>query len=95
MAEPRFEWDDTKAASNREKHDVTLNEARAVFLDELALIKPDLMHSETEERQLIVGLSSKHRLIVVCFTERNGAFRVSNARKATKSERRRYEEEAE
>ena len=59
-----FEWDEDKAASNRRKHKVSFDEAQTVFLDQLSITKPDVEHSEGEERSRIVGMSNKGRLIV-------------------------------
>jgi uncharacterized protein len=87
-----FEWDADKAASNRRKHKVTFQEAATVFADPLAMIFDDEIHSEDEQREIIVGHSAKNRLLLVCFTERAGAIRIISARLATKRERRDYEE---
>ncbi len=83
-----FEWDEKKAASNRKKHGVTLEEAASVFADPLAAIFDDEVHSTEEQRELIIGHSAKKRLLLVCFTERAGAIRIISARRATNRERR-------
>lgn len=87
-----FEWDEDNAASNRKKHRVTFEEAATVFADPLATIFDDEVHSEQEQREIIVGHSAEDRLLLVCFTERAGAIRIISARRATKKERRDYEE---
>ena len=87
-----FEWDEDKAASNRKKHGVTFEEAVSVFADPLAAIFDDQVHSEEEQREIIIGNSAKNRLVLVCFTERAGAIRIISARRATKRERNDYEE---
>jgi uncharacterized protein len=87
-----FEWDLEKAASNLKKHGVTFEEAATVFGDPLAAIFNDQVHSEEEQREIIVGHSAKNRLLLVCFTERAGAVRLISARRATKRERKDYEE---
>jgi len=46
----RFEWDERKATVNRRKHGVSFEEARTVFFDENALLRPDEDHSEDEDR---------------------------------------------
>lgn len=52
----------------------------------------DEQHSEEEERFIAIG-PVRGRVIVVAFTERDDdAIRIISARKATKSERGRYEE---
>ncbi len=87
-----FEWDQEKAASNQQKHRISFEEAATVFADPLAAIFHDEVHSEQEQREIIVGHSAKNRLLLVCFTERVGAIRIIGARQATKKERRDYEE---
>lgn len=68
------------------------DEALTVFADPLARIFDDLDHSEDELREVVVGHSSKPRLLVVGFTERSGRVRLIHARRATKSEQKRHEE---
>src|SRR5438105_1090699 len=87
-----FEWDEEKAASNQKKHKVTFEEAATVFADPLAAIFDDEGHSGKEQREIIIGQSAENRLLLVCFTERAGAIRIISARRATKRERRDYEE---
>jgi uncharacterized DUF497 family protein len=87
----RFEWDEIKAKSNLHKHSVSFEEARSVFADILSAILPDEDHSLDEERWLALGMSSKRRILVVCFGEREGAIRIISARKATKREIKKYE----
>lgn len=87
-----FEWDQEKADSNRRKHRVSFAEAATVFADPLAAIFDDEVHSEEEQREIIVGHSADNRLLLVCFTERAGAIRIISARQATRRERRDYEE---
>jgi uncharacterized protein len=88
----RFEWDARKALTNQAKHGVSFEEAMTVFSDPLARIFDDPDHSVAESREIIIGLSQKQRLLIVCFTERSDAVRIFSARKATKLERQDYEE---
>lgn len=91
----RFTWDPRKAASNREKHGVTFDEACTVFVDPLALVTEDANHAE---RSLITGMSVASRILVTVFIETvvdgdgDDTIRIVSARLATKHERRRYEE---
>ncbi|MCI0459407.1 MAG: BrnT family toxin [Gemmataceae bacterium] len=87
-----FEWDEARAASNQKKHGVTFEEAATVFADPLAAIFDDEVHSEEEQREIIIGHSARDRLLLVCFTERGDAIRIISARRATKRERKDYEE---
>ena len=87
----RFEWDATKAAENLRRHGVSFEEAMTVFYDPLAATFDDPEHSFGERRFLTVGYSSRERLLVLCHTERRGAVRLFNARRATARERKRHE----
>jgi uncharacterized protein len=89
-----FEWDDGKAASNRTKHGVSFEEACSVFLDHAARLIDDPDHSHEEGRLVLMGLSSKLRLLVVCHCYRSGgnAIRLISARKATRRESMYYAE---
>ncbi len=87
-----FEWDPRKDLANLEKHKINFAEAIAVFLDPLARIFTDEVHSVDERREIIVGHSSSRRLLLVCFPEINpGRVRVISARPATRRERQDYE----
>lgn len=85
-----FEWHAEKAASNERKHGITFEEAMTVFADPLAVIFDDDEHSAEELREIID--SAKGRLLLVSFTERGKAVRIISARRATRRERRDYEE---
>ena len=89
----RFEWHGPKAAANRAKHKVTFEEAKTVFGDPLGRIIDDPRHSEGEERLALLGQSARRRMLVVMFTERGEAIHLISARKATRRERREYEED--
>ena len=90
-----FEWDTKKAAKNLKKHKVSFEEAQTVFEDESALIFPDELHSDEEDREIIIGYSSKNRLLLVCFIERVlDVIRIFGARQAEKNERADYEANA-
>lgn len=88
----KFEWDRKKAASNLSKHGVSFEGALTAFADPLARIFDDEDHSIEEQREIIIGHSVKERLLVVCFAARGGSVRIFSARKATKRERKDYEE---
>jgi uncharacterized DUF497 family protein len=50
-----FEWDETKATSNEQKHAVDFHEAMTVFGDPLSLTGYDLDHSDEEDRYVTMG----------------------------------------
>jgi hypothetical protein len=86
----KFEWDPRKAAANLRKHAVTFDEAMTVFSDWESVTIPDPDHSEGEVRYLILGRSSRGRLLVVSHTERGENIRIISARGADARERRNY-----
>ncbi len=88
----RLEWDKNKAATNLKKHRISFDEARTVFSDPLARIFDDEEHSADEPREIIIGHSIARRLLLVSFTERGEVIRIISARRATKQERKEYEE---
>lgn len=88
-----FEWDEDKAMRNEAKHDVSFQEEKTVFNDPFALTIPDPDHSDQESRWLDIGISSKGRLIVVWYTEREERIRIICCRKADRAERRFYKNE--
>jgi uncharacterized protein len=92
MDTPRFEWDEAKNRANRSKHGVSFEEARTAFLDENARVIADPEHSEDESRFILLGLSIRLRLVVVCHCYRESAdvIRIISARRADPSERRDY-----
>ena len=92
MNEMRFEWDEAKNRENRRKHSVSFEEAETVFLDEHALRFYDPDHSADEDRFLMLGISFRLRVLVVChcFRANDAVVRIISARKANKEEEAEY-----
>jgi uncharacterized protein len=90
-----FEWDPNKARLNLKSHGVSFDEAGTAFRDPLSHTIDDPLHSEDEERFVLIGRSIQGRLMVVVHTERGDRIRIISARLATKRERFRYEENEE
>lgn len=89
-----FEWDTEKAITNWKIHGITFDEASTAFKDTLSLTIYDPLHSEKENRFILIGSSHKNRLLVIVHTERGDKVRIISARKAKKKERQYYEENA-
>ncbi len=89
-----FEWDANKAKRNIKIHGITFDEACTSFKDTLSLTIYDPLHSEEEDRFILIGNSIKNRLLVVIFTERGDNIRIISTRKANKNERKFYEKNA-
>ena len=90
-----FEWDPGKARKNLTVHGVSFDEASTAFRDPLSVTIADPLHSEDEERFVLIGHSHRNRVLVIVHTERGNRIRIISARLATNRERNRYEENAE
>lgn len=88
-----FEWDDEKARLNLRKHRVSFDEAETVFDDPYARVIDDPDHSAEEERAIIIGRSSRNRLLFVSYAARKERIRIISGRVASRKEHRTYEEE--
>jgi len=92
MAHLAFDSDKEKSALNQKKHGISFEEAQTVFLDENALMIHDPDHSDDEDRFILLGLSVKFRVLVVChcYRKSNEIIKIISARKATRAEQMRY-----
>ena len=88
----KCEWDPAKAVSNLRKHGVSFEEAATALADDYSVTGADPEHSVGESRFVTFGLSSAGQLLVVSHTEDGDVLRIISARRATKRERRIYEE---
>jgi len=86
-----FEWDTRKARRNLKIHGVSFDEASTAFQDPLSKTIADPLHSEDEERFVLLGHSHRNRLLVVVHTERGDRIRLISARLASNRERVKYE----
>ncbi|MCP4043908.1 MAG: BrnT family toxin [Gammaproteobacteria bacterium] len=92
MRELGFEWDNEKEKANVRKHGVSFGEARTAFSDENAIQFYDPDQSDEEGRFILLGLSLKPQVLVVChcFRESETVIRILSARKADKDEELAY-----
>lgn len=88
----RFVWDAEKDKTNQKKHRISFEEAQSAFHDENAIVYFDPDHSEDEDRFILLGMSFKLRLLVVChcYREKDKVIRIISARKADKREQADY-----
>ncbi len=86
-----FEWNESKAKMNTQKHGVSFEEAVTCFYDphQVAFYDPD--HSGDEDREIMIARSNQGRLLLVVCTIRGENIRVISARQATKREDEDYE----
>lgn len=92
-----FEWDENKNRANTTKHGIDFEQAKAVFDDPYLVTLVDDRFEYGEVREASIGqmplvTQGQTLLVVVVHTERNGVIRLISARKATKQERRLYEQ---
>ena len=87
-----FEWDNNKAITNLQKHGISFSEAATAFGDPLSTTFPDPDHSINEKCFITIGLSTGGKIIILSHTDRGDRIRIISARKATRKERRFYEE---
>ncbi|MBD2778722.1 BrnT family toxin [Iningainema tapete] len=87
-----FDWDNEKAKVNIRKHGVSFTDATTVFDDPLSITLDDTLHSQEEDRFLIIGYSQQQMLLVVAYTYRGNNIRIISARIATRRERKIYEQ---
>lgn len=94
MKKVRFEWDTQKDFSNFRNHGIAFDEAKTVFYDENAIEFYDEVHSLKEARFLMIGLSSKLRILLVSYTvtgeKDEDIIGIISSRKATKNEQKIY-----
>jgi uncharacterized DUF497 family protein len=92
MSKLQFIWDEGKARANERKHGVTFDEAKTVFYDDDAELIGDPDHSSDEDRFVMLGMSMRARMLIVChcYRQDNGIIRIISARKATKKEQSQY-----
>jgi uncharacterized DUF497 family protein len=96
----RFEWDEAKNLSNQRKHGVSFEEATQVFLDPLFVSLKDQIQAG-EQRWQTYGEVDGWLLLMVAHTvkeesrrgETKEVIRIISARRASRKERKRYEEE--
>jgi len=87
----RFEWDGRKSVENERKHGVAFSEAKSVFYHDNAIEFFDPDHSDDEDRFIMLGVSVRMRVLVVCHCYRRGhRVRIISARKADPDEERNY-----
>ncbi len=85
------EWDPAKAVTNAHKHGVDFADAVIALEDPNAITAED-PDAVGEERFISMGMDPYGRILVTAFALRDNNIRIISSRKASKQERRRYEE---
>jgi len=87
-----FQWDKGNIDKNFIKHDVTVQEAEEVFLNESFIVAEDVKHSDTKEQRFYgLGQTRSGRKLFVAFTVRDKKIRIISIRDMKKKERTAYE----
>jgi uncharacterized protein len=86
-----YEWDPAKVRRNAAKHGVDFADAVIALSDDAAVTIPD-PDSEDEDRFVSLGMDPNSRVLVTVFTHRGERIRIISSRKASRGERRQYEE---
>ena len=92
MEQLSFTWNKRKNTLNQKNHGVSFEEAKTVFYDENATLYFDPDHSEDEERYILLGISARLNVLIVChcYRESESTIRIISARKANKKEQKSY-----
>ena len=75
-----------KVNQNLFKHGVSFEEPSTAFQDHMFITINDPLHSEDENRFILIGYSKSNRLLVVVHTDRNNRTRIISERLASKKE---------
>lgn len=90
-----FEWDVSKAAINCRKHGINFEDAIQIFEDRFALVDPDRVE-DGERRWRTIGTVQGAVVLLVAHTVTEEGYdeiiRIISARRATRKERTRYEQ---
>lgn len=84
-----FDWHDGKAASNLKKHRVSFADARQVFFDPRRIDIDASREEDGEERRKTTGLMAG-KLTSVVYTRRGSVVWIISARRANRTEEKRY-----
>jgi uncharacterized DUF497 family protein len=94
MKKVRFEWNKKKDLLNYRYHGISFDKAKTIFYDENAIEFYDQNHSAREDRFIMIGLSSKLRLVLVSYTvnetKDEDIIRIISSRKPTNNEQKIY-----
>lgn len=90
-----FEWDEAKRLSNLAKHGIDFAHAIEAFDDRSGLhFKSAVPNDHHEERYVLIG-KAQGRIIAIVYVGRGALTRIISARPARRTERDRYESQAE
>ena len=83
----KFEWDDEKNRTNKAKHGINFNEAKALWND---INRVEIQTSyPLENRSILIGKVDR-KVWTAIFTRRSNAIRIISVRRARKQEAQLY-----
>jgi uncharacterized protein len=88
----KFVWDEGNLQKNLKKHNVTIQEAEEMFVNEPFTVSADDIHSTTDEKRYrALGQTKVNRKLFAAFTVRNRKIRVISIRDMSRKEKAVYE----
>lgn len=88
-----FVWDEGNLLKNLQKHNVTVQEAEEMFVNEPFTTSVDAVHSTAKEKRYqALGQTKADRRLFTAFTVRDRKIRVISIRDMSRKERAVYEQ---
>lgn len=84
-------WDPNKAEVNFKKHGIRFSDAEVALYDPFAMTLKEHVVAN-EQRYVTLGTDAVGRIVAVVYSYRSDTLRLISARKATRKERKQYEE---
>lgn len=88
-----FQWDEGNKTKIY-KRNITINDCEQAFNSDKIFIQRDHLHSETEDRYVLINQPKYYRHLFIVFTIRNNLVRIISARYMHRKEIKSYEEKA-
>lgn len=86
-----FDWDTGNRGKSLQKHGVTDEESEETFFDSGKRIFKDTVHSENEDRYVLIGQTKQEKILFIVFTKRKNKIRIISSRLLNKKEKHLYE----
>ena len=86
-----FEWDGGNSNKSFKKHRVSDQEAEEAFFDQKKVHHTDAIHSQSEQRYILIGTSKSKKILYIAYTIRKNKIRIISARMLNKKEKYLYE----
>jgi uncharacterized protein len=87
-----FQWDQGNETKNWDLHQVTQEEAEAIFFHDPLIVRSDVAHSSREKRYYALGQTAQGRRLFATFTIRRHLVRIISVRDMNRNESKIYKE---